>query len=401
MPCNKAFPIAASLCLLAGCAEFPEKYENVIADAKIRPFAIVLDPPEAAPGDTVHAALKLYDAGKTYAVRWSLALKFQVKQGVTGSAFPTASEWIDLDSGSFDTGNLVTESSSDGLDLGFRIPDDARNPLRLSGYVPGVIPESDLSTEEKSLLPGIGIESSAGGIPRETLLAALASHSSLPNGLAPLVDGFLAVVQIKAHITSPGFALDVTKDLTVRYSNRLKAGAYASNVNANPRLDSIGFIHVHAGGVTDFDKIREHASDTVFVGASAGAAGDEAKRTFDTLKVVPGDSYFLIASGGGGQRYRSPQGNLHDEQLIYQWFYTNLDAPGKIGADKVGAELIAAKHGDRPIDVPVVPILFPAPAVGLRRFAIRATVGDSRPEWGLLSSPGLAYASLFCVIEYP
>lgn len=384
MPHIKYLPLAASLCLFAGCAEFPETYENVIADEKIRPFAIVLDPPEAAPGDTVHASLKLYDAGKAYSVRWSLALKFQVKQSVTGSSFPTASEWIELDSGS-----LVVDSDSDGLALGFVIPDGARNPLRISGYVPIVIPESDLSAEEKSLLPGIGIGSSAGGIPRDTLLAAFASHRSLPNGLAPLVDGFLGVLQIKARVTSPGFSVEVTKNLTVRYSNRLAAGAHLSNVNANPRLDSIGIIHVHAAGVTDFDGIRDHASDTVFLGA----------RPSDTLKVVPGDSYFLIASGASGARgqpYRSPEGKVHDEQLSYQWFYTDLDAPGK-----VGSELIVSRRGGRPLDGPVVPIRIPAPGTGFRHIAIRATLGDSRPEWGLLSSPGLAYASLFCVIAFP
>lgn len=381
-------PIAASLCLFAGCAEFPETYENVIADGNIRPFAIVLDPPEAAPGDTVQAALKLYDAGKAYTVRWSLALKFQIKQGVTGSSFPTASEWVELDSGS-----LVTGSASDGLSLGFVIPDGERNPLRLSSYVPSLFPESDLSAEEKSLLQGLGIESTAGGIPRDTLLAALASRRSLPNGLAPLVDGFLAVLQIKAHVASPGFSVMVTKNLTVRYSNRLAAGAHLSNVNANPRLDSLGFIRVQAAGVTDFDEIREHASDTVFFAASRG---EEAARAFDTLKIEPGFSYFLIASGATGQAYRSPEGLRHEEQLAYQWFYTDLDAPGM-----AGSELIGIKKGGRPLDGPVVPIRVPAPGKSHRRFAIRATLGDSRPEWGLLSSPGLAYASLYCVFAYP
>lgn len=381
--------IAAPLCLLAGCAEFPEKYENVIEDAKIRPFAIVLDPPEAAPGDTVRAALKMYAAGKPYTVKWSLALKFQVKQSATGSAFPTATEWIDLDTDGFDH-----QASVEGSSLAFAIPTGNRNPLRLSGYIAEVIPESDLSEGERQRLPEIGIESFTGGIPRETLLAALESHPELPNGLATLVDGFLAVVQIKAQVTSPGFVLDVTKTLTVRYSNRLAAGDLVSNVNANPRVDTIGIIHVRAGGVTDFENIGNHASDTVWFAHSPGAPA-EADRV-DTLKVMPGDSYFLIASGGGGQRYRSPQGREHDEQLFYQWFYTNLDAP-----DKPWEDLIVTDREGRPLDGPVIPIRFPDKAIGLRRFTIRATVGDSRPEWGILSSPGLAYGSILGLIEYP
>ena len=386
---------AASLCNLAaaalfcaGCAEFPDKYENVIADAKIRPFAIVLDPPEAAPGDTVHAALKLYDAGKPYTVRWSLALKFQVKQGVTGSPFPTASEWIDLDSGA------AAAVAANGLSLSLRVPDGARNPLHRSGYVSEVIAVNGLSAAERTLLPEIGIEASAGGIPREILLTALASHAELPNGLAPLVDGFLAIVQLRAHVTAPGFALEVTKNLTVRYSNRLSPGAYASNVNANPRLDSIGFIHVHAKGVSDFGKIAGYASDTLYFKTSAETG--EAPLGYDTLRVVPEDSYFLIASRGAAQTYRSPQGLTHDEQVLYQWFYTNLDAPGRNWED-----LIVFPESDQPLDFAVVPIRFPAQPAGLRRFAIRATVGDSRPEWGVLSSSGLGYAACFGWIEYP
>lgn len=386
---HSAFLIAAPIFLLAGCADFPEKYENVIEDAKIRPFAIVLDPPEAAPGDTVRASLRLYDAGKSYAVRWSLALKFQIKQGVTGSSFPTATEWLDLDSAGLDR-----YQSADGPGLAFAIPAGSQNPLRFTGYVPELIPESGLSAEEKSALPDIGIGSFASGIKREAMLTALDSHPDLPNGLASLVDGFLAVVQIKAHVTAPGFALDVTKNLTVRYSNRLAAGGLASNVNANPRFDSIGLIHVAAGGLTDAGKIARHASDTVWFAASGRASADSSR--VDTVQVDPADSYFLIASDGAAQRYRSPQGGLHREQLFYQWFYTNMDAPGK-----KWDELIVTVNGGRPLDGPVIPIRFPAKAAGLRRFAIRATVGDLRPEWGILSSAGLAFASFQGWIRYP
>ncbi len=383
-----ALAFAAPLCL-AGCAEFPEKYENVIADAKIRPFAIVIDPPEAAPGDTVRVSLKLYDAGKSYAIDWRTALKFQVKQAITGSAFPTASEWIDPDSA-----GLAPGGAEGRLDFRFVVPDGARNPLRFSGYVPDTLPTASLPEDGGAALAEIGIGFSAAGVPRDTLLAALASHPRLPNALAPLVDGFLALVQIQARVTAPGFSLDVSKNLTVRYSNRLAAGANASNVNANPRLDSIGFIHVRAKDVTDFAKIGGHASDTLFFVASHGPI--EPRIAGDTLRIVPGDSYFLIASPQAPpQTYRSPAGSLHSEQYFYQWFYTQLDFP-TTDWDKG----IVTDHGDRSLDRPVIPIRFPAAGAGLRRFVIRATVGDSRPEWGLLASAGLDYAGIDCALEY-
>ena len=72
------FTLAAITIGFIGCAEFPEKYENVIEGEKIRPFAIVMDPPEAAPGDTVSVSLRMYDAGKNYDVEWELCLKYQI-----------------------------------------------------------------------------------------------------------------------------------------------------------------------------------------------------------------------------------------------------------------------------------------------------------------------------------
>src|SRR5687767_2146166 len=95
---TKAILLGAAVALTA-CADFPEKYENVIVGRKIRPFAIVTDPPEAAPGDTVKVELKMYHADKAYAVDWELGLKYQVNQGATSSGFPTASEIIDLETG--------------------------------------------------------------------------------------------------------------------------------------------------------------------------------------------------------------------------------------------------------------------------------------------------------------
>jgi hypothetical protein len=57
-------------------------------------------------------------------------------------------------------------------------------------------------------------------------------------------------------------------------------------------------------------------------------------------------------------------------------------------------------NGDRPVNLPVVPVKFPRAGAGLRHFAIRATVGDSRPEWGALVSAGLDYKVVYGYIKY-
>ncbi|MDQ3002634.1 MAG: hypothetical protein M3Y08_15395 [Fibrobacterota bacterium] len=382
--------LVAGVLLLAGCADFPEKYENVIIGDKIRPFSIIMDPPEAAPGDTVQVRLKLYDAEKSYAVAWQLALKYQVNQGATSSGFPSASEIVDLE-----TGALKFDESDDGLTFSIVIPGGDRNPLKLTALSPEVLKsESELSSGEKAGLRKLGISSLQSGLKKMDFINALDSSALIPNELSPLVDGLIGLVQFKAKLSSPGFDLDVTKNLTVRYSNKLDSGLYASNVNRNPLIDSIGFIHVHAAGITHFEEIEGHESDTVFFTTSSGNGPHTV--AYDTLKVVPGHSYFLIAATRRAeQQYRSPLGSMHTEQLFFQWFYTNFDLAGADWDD-----LLKLENGDRPVNLPVVPLKFPKASIGLKHFAIRATVGDTRPEWGILASAGLDYKSVYGFISY-
>lgn len=375
---------------LTGCADFPEKYENVIVGQKIRPFAIVIDPPEAAPGDTVKVELKMYDADKAYEVDWELGLEYQVNQGATSSGFPTVSEIIDLE-----TGDLKLNAAADGLSFSIVIPGGARNPLELTSLTPEVLrTEAELSQVEKEELGKLGMTSFQGGLKKKDLIGALDSARGISNKLSPLVDGLVALVEFKAKVRSPGFKLDVTKNMTVRYSNRLESGSYLSNVNGNPVIDSIGFIEVHAGGITHFSEIGGHKSDTVFFNTLS--ENNPSTIVHDTLKVVPGHSYFMIAATRDSEQpYRSPSGETHTEQLFFQWFYTNLDP-----TESDWEDLITLDNGDRPVNLPVVPVKFPRTGAGLRHFAIRATVGDSRPEWGALAAAGLDYKSVFGYLRY-
>lgn len=376
--------------VFTGCAEFPEVYENVIEGQKIRPFAIITDPPEAAPGDTVRVELKLYDAEKEYEVDWELGLKYQMNQGATSSGFPTVTEIMDLEAG-----EVKWNPSADGLSFSVVIPKGDKNPLELTDLSPDVLrTDSDITAEEREELGKLGLDNFESGLKKIDLIGALDTLSTISNKLSPLVDGLVALVQFKAKMKSPGFNLEVTKNLTVRYSNRLESGSYLSNVNHNPVIDSIGFIDVHAAGIRHFSEIGNHKSDTIYF--TTLSESHPALIDYDTLRVIPGHSYFMIAATrNANQSYRSPAGEIHREQLFYQWFYTNLDAPS---SDWEG--LITLNHDDRPVDVPVVPVKFPKAEAGLRRFAIRTTVGDDRPEWGALVSKGLDYKSIYGYLNY-
>ena len=61
------------------CVKFPTPFENIVVGQKIRPFAVVCDPPDGAPGDTVSVRLHYYTPpGKKPAIRWSAALDYGV-----------------------------------------------------------------------------------------------------------------------------------------------------------------------------------------------------------------------------------------------------------------------------------------------------------------------------------
>ncbi|MFC1586661.1 hypothetical protein ACFL5V_14035, partial [Fibrobacterota bacterium] len=195
---------------LMGCASFPEKYENVIEDQKIRPLALLVDRPDAAPGDTLTVDLKLHDAGIDYTIDWELALNYSVTNyGQLGEA----SIVLDLDSM-----GLAPVSANADQDLQFRfvIPTGEHNPILLSSLVPEVlVPAEDLTSQQRDDLDNLGIPVSARGLETSDVVDALDIYPQIPNELAPMVDEMLGLVVVTAKINSPRFKLDVTKRISI------------------------------------------------------------------------------------------------------------------------------------------------------------------------------------------
>ncbi len=371
---------------LIACSDFSETYENVIQDKKIRPFAITMDPAEAAPGDTVHVRLHIHDAEKNYAINWQLALSYQVgNKGLTTEA----SHIIDLNSE-----GRHFNSSADGLGFSFVIPNDSNNPILLSPMVPSLVRKSgNISITEQGALATLGITDLSGGLPLQTLIQAIDSSQSIPNSLSPLIDNLTSLIQIKAMVTSPGFSVDVTKQMTVRYSNTLDSGNYISNVNKNPTIDSLGIIRVFELGVEDETLLSSVISDTIYFHRENTIPSTP---SFDTLTITEGYSYFLIAaSENNNQLYRSPDEFVHHEKHIYQWFYTNINE-----TNENWEELITFNADESNKDHSVISINFPDISSNIDHCILRATVMDSRPEWGNKTSVGLDHAAFFIYLSY-
>jgi hypothetical protein len=370
------FAMAAGL--LMSCADFPETYENVIEGQKIRPFATVLNPPEAAPGDTVEVFLHLYDADKEYSAEWTLQLDYTVDNYAYLSS---AGKNLNLDSMKIP----IPDSDADGrLHFRFVVPRGEHNPFYHSPLVPEIqVPAGEISSETRELLESSGIEVAEKGLTSRSLVEYLDERETVPAEFAPLANEMIALIRLNAKIKSEDFELDVDKRLTVRYSNRLESGG---SINSNPALNSIGIITVKKKGINEPEKISGFEADTQYFSTNAASLNSGDPLPVDTFLIKKDWSYFLIAdTGGAAQRYVSPSGKTHSEHLFYQWFYTNLD---ETGAD--WDELIEVGDGDSDPSLPVVTLKVPKDR-GMKNFMIRVSVGDWRPEWALLSSTGLAY----------
>lgn len=361
----------------SGCSQdFPQEME-IQPDQKIRPLGVVCEPAEAIPGETVRVTLRYYDPSPAAtASAWSLALDYRLDrydtleyEGHVIDLAPLTSERrIEADAD-----GIVTESFL------FAVPETC---LLVSSAVPEVI-EIDLPPEVEPLF------SPAGAYPtREEVDACLASVD--PSALTAAQLGWLRTCsdlfacQIRLRCALRGaLHLDVTRNLTVRYSRRLGS----PNANLNPRLTAVALIDVHSADVDDRFDIARHPSDTTCV-----YAGDPAAPVAQTIEVRAGHTYFLQALDEK-QPYVSPAGIRHDENHFYSWYYTRRhDAPDDL-------YFIQGHDGDEYTDMgpmdEIVRIVPPPAGMGPQRYLLHLLVRDERPEWRMYQgTPGSVYARM-------
>ena len=345
--------------LMVNCADFSSKYSNVIENEKVRPFAVVLDKPEAAPGDTVHVKLHYYDAGKSVSINWQVALDYSINNY---SEIGEEKEIRDLD-------HYIIPGGTDE-EFSFVVPGGAENPLLLSSMIPENI-------------PGVGNRSDLAAM-LDTI-----NWSQIPTEVLPFIDNFLCVIVLRATLISD-MELDVTKRLTVRYSNKVDYASLGlqSYVNTNPKLNRIGIVTLNKKDAT-------YHSDKDEILRAVPVFFDSLASTVDTFVVEQNKSYFLIAdTSGANQIYLSPEGNLFNEQLYYDWFYTNLDA-----SDSKWEDLIEIGESGISNDLFIVKLDIPKDH-NMHNFLIRSVARDYRPEWGVLSARGCAYIEAKGYFEY-
>ena len=373
----KKLAISSVIFGMIGCAEFAEVESNIIQDKKVRPYTIIVEPAEAAPGDTVKASLILHDAGKTINTDWSIALNYDVDNyGLNYSEKMV----YNLDS-------FAYNYSADRQTVSFVMPKDSLNPLLVGTLAEDIVVRADqIEPEFQAVLDLAGINYSD-GVDKSEIITIIEAEDSIPAVFKPFIDDFVVPVILHARITVSGesFDLDIKKRIAVRYSNRL-ANDTISNVNENPEIQDIKLITVYAGGVEKVDDIAKHKSDTTTL-----TFYDPDLNNADTIVNVDSLSYFLyIDDSEMADTFLSPSEANRGlavweeevEEINFDWYYTNL-----ISSRADWDKLVRFGESEKPINANIQSLLLPDDK-DMNQFLIHVVVRDERLELGVLSSTG-------------
>jgi hypothetical protein len=292
---------------LVSCSNSLPKFDDIQAD-KTRPIAVIVDPPEAAPGDTVHVRyLGFSPDSATLSMHWTAALDFSLSN-YGGTA--VESHIISLDS--------LMLPGSKPFDFYFIVPDST---LLYSTYLKS-IPHAPWDSLHLTLSQADSI-----------LKLAVKTGLPLAPPFARIADMIGADIKINVHISAE-YPLDVYKYMTIRYTRDLKSDS--ANVNRNPVLHWLAVYDVAKGKVNSFDSVPKYPYIVKFLYADSSYLKLKPVAIWDTIDIDSGHSYFMVADSGINagdtdmQTYRyisliSDSVVTAQELYDYQWFYKDLD----------------------------------------------------------------------------
>lgn len=366
------------LAALAGCSDdFLTNELDVESGARTRPFSVVCEPPDAAPGETVTVTLRCYEPHpESVDISWLLVQDFREdlyeEQEIEG-------EIVDMDAIATIDPMVYDEEGLGAQSFQFTVPGDV---MLLTGDLDdrydGPVPD-----QARALIAPANDDH----VTRAELDAFLASVD--PGALDPesldwaraVSDRFACQIRLKAHVRS-GIDLTVTKNLTVRYSSRFGDG----NLLHNPEIDWIAVLAVHYFDLEDPDDIGDYDVDTTYVHHR-----DPALVSTAPIAVNGNWTYFLEV-GSARAPYVSPDGLAHEEAHDYNWYYARLyDGDGD-------AHFLVDDSGDDRADMGALDeIVRIAPPGGAdtKRIRVFAVVRNHRWEWYPYNFvPGAAYLTV-------
>lgn len=357
--------ILVSLMILAtGCGvSFPDEEMHFGLETKARPYAVVVEPPDAAPGETVTVTLFVQAPDPAEMdITWQAALDYNI--GLYGADEVERSHvQVPVPPVSADADGFMTQ------EFQWVVPDSVH---LWTSAIPEVLDDPLMVALAEALLGD-----AASSPPRKvevdawlrdlTAADVAAMEPSDQEATWALADRFACQIRFRAQLRTD-LVVDVTRNLTVRHTGRLGG----PNKNENARINSFAII-----AVNKLDADRDDISDPA-VEKTWYRFIDEGVRVADEVAVpVLGNRTWFSAVSFEPEEYASPFefGSLLSETGSYRWYYYRQDAPGSehqlmVTEDGDEAEMWALKEEAR---------IIPA-GVG-SRFRIVAAVRDERSEW--------------------
>ena len=311
-----AFLLMLALMALTGCGEgFPDEEMHFGIENKTRPYAVVVEPPEAAPGETVLVTLKARTPDPD-----ELDITWRVAQDFNRGLYET--DEVERNYLQLDSPDPVTDA--DGfLTQSFQwvVPDDA---LLISSALPEILDDPVMVVLAEELIgPDAGSPPTKVAVDAwlKALTPELIQEMSLEEQMATyaLADRFAIQVRFRAALRSD-LVVDVTRNLTIRHTGRLEG----PNTNHNAEVYSFGVVALEKVDATtdDIDDLNVAQTWYPFIEGTV--------RVADQVSIVQHDNwtYYLVVNFYHEQ-YTSPfNPDLLLSELGYsRWYYYRQDNP--------------------------------------------------------------------------
>jgi len=350
---------------LTACSDgFPDEEMHLGLEDKIRPYAVVLDPPEASPGEMVEVTLYAHvPESKTVDIQWQVAL--------------------DYDNGLYETDEIERRLLPVGQDaqtlvdgtmlrqrFSWTVPDSV---ARISSAIPDVLTDPVLVALAQLVIgPAAGDPPTRAGV--EAWLLAQDPAANLSEEEEALVDRFSCAVRFRATMETEDRTVDVTRNLTVRHSRRLNSSQVnANNTTNGRRVVALEEADAEPGDLEDAS-VRRHEYP---LGTASPALPV-------TIPFHPDWTYFLVESYER-QDYNAPfeLGLIVSEEMEGRWYYYRHDEPTSPDV------FLRNDEGDDPEMWELDDEILLAPAGPGTRYSLVSVIRDTRRDWAqYFLSPG-------------
>ncbi len=296
---------------ITACSEgFPDEEMHFGTENKTRPYAVIIDPPEAAPGDTVLVTLYAQTPDlQQLDISWRVALDYDI--GLYDED-KTEGRFLDIDvpPAVVDEDGFLTQVFS------WVVPDSVH---QITSAIPTVLTDPAMIYLAEELI-GPEAGSPPAKLAVDAWLKALTAQDMEEmspiqrTGTWALADIFSCQIRFRVAMWDE-LHLDVTRNLTVRHTGRLGG----PNMNHNADVDEFKLTALHKIDATKDDLEDPQVARTEFDLLPSGE------------NEIPLDANwtYYISTGFHPQQYTSPfdPSLVLQEQAEYRWYFYRKDAP--------------------------------------------------------------------------